>query len=787
LLGEDRVQDKKMVQIKEHRWDFLAIGFLTLVGFLFFGKVILGGKSLMGWDFVEQFYPWKKFIYDSVWSNGSVPFWNPYLFSGIPFVGNIQASMFYPLGLLYYLLPPEFAYGYSTALHCFLGSIFMYVLMRGLSVSLAGSLISALIFSFNGYFMGHLYAGHLSFVQSYVWIPLILHLMHRFIQRAQMKYAIGAGLMLGLQILGGFPQIAFYTILSCLLFLLFHGLTLLRGGAYTGALRVGIGLTLILCVGFALAAVQVLPTLEFTRLSTRAGGVDYAFATFDSLNPKEILGFLIPDIFGNPVDGTYWRSPQSWHFWESCGYAGILPLFLIFIKTRHGSLRSLRIFFIVLILLALFLAFGKYNPLYPLIYRLPGFNSFRVPSQIIFLYVFGIAVLSGIGFHNLQQKEWHFSRVGAVFLTLAGSLLMAITIGLAVSPFSFFFQLFKNLSEGPVTHANMSMLYGRITFSIYTGTLLFFCSLLFILSHGRQKLTPWILTVVASALILTDLYLFGGQFIRPHELTTPSRKEDILELLNRRPDQGRIVTKSDLFLTNDGLLHKFPSVLGYDPLILRRYVNYVQSSQNERHDDHVVNLANLDDPRAKLMKLLNVKRMVVGERILELDKDVNYLTIVKEAVTKSDDEALDFMQSDAFDPGKMVILGQDYVYKNTPSQVDFGPLMASGSVLTYDNERITIQASTNQPAYLVLSEIFYPGWQATVDGRTVPILRGNYLFRVIPLERGEHQVHLRFVSWPFRIGVLISLLTLSGSLYFFFRKSKGTALREIGRKGKHRE
>lgn len=756
-----------MEQIKKYRWEFLAISFLTLVAFLFFGRVILSGRSLLGLDFVQQFYPWKKFIYDQIRLHGSIPFWNPYLFSGIPFIANIQASMFYPLGVLYFLVPPDLAYGYSTVLHCILGSLFMYIFMRGISVSSSGSLISALIFSFNGYFMGHLYAGHLSFVQSYVWIPLLFHLLHRFILKIRMKYAIATGLILGVQILGGFPQITFYTILVCLLFLAFHEIILLRGHAYTDALRIGTGFGLLLCIGFALAAVQILPTMEFNGLSTRAGGISYSFATYDSLNPLDMFAFIVPEIFGNPIDQSYWRSLEFWHFWESCGYVGMFPLFLLFIKARNSSLNRLRVFFILMIVISLSLALGKHNPLYPLIYQLPGFDRFRIPSQIIFLYVFSIAVLSGIGFHSMEKKDWWFSGGFVFFLVFIGSLLLLFTLSLHFAPFDFFFQLFKKFAEGPVTHAQMGKLYGRMTFSIYTSTLLFFCALLFIMAHKKRKFASWVLKVTVLV-ILTDLYLFGAQFVRPYEFATSSRKEDILALLNRSPDQGRIVTKSNLFLPNDGLLYKFHSVMGYDPLILRRYVNYVQSSQGEKQNDHVVNLANLNDPSAKLIELLNVKQVVMSERVMETDNPVNYLTIVTEAAIKRDYEVLDFMQSENFDPKKMVVLEQKFGLEPI-SQGEGSGFLASGSVLNYDNESIRIQASTNQPAYLVVSEIFYPGWQATVDGKKVGILRGNYLFRVMPLEKGDHEVHLYFVSWPFRIGVVVSLITLTISIWFIMR------------------
>ena len=221
-----------MMPIRIKKWELLSVGILIGLVLLWFGKIILSGKVLFGMDVVLQFYPWKKFIFDHLWSNGSLPFWNPYLFSGIPFVTNIQASMFYPLGFLYYVLPPESAYTYSTILHCILGSVFMYAFMRTVPVSPAGSILSAVIFIFNGFFMGHLYAGHLTFVQTYIWIPIIFLFLYRFIQTNDYKNAVISGLLLGIQILGGFPQIAFYTILGVLLFGLYKSLYFLNNQCF---------------------------------------------------------------------------------------------------------------------------------------------------------------------------------------------------------------------------------------------------------------------------------------------------------------------------------------------------------------------------------------------------------------------------------------------------------------------------------------------------------------------------------------------------------------------------
>ena len=741
------------------------IGLLILSVLAVFSKIIFTGNSLFGMDFVLQFYPWKKFIFDHLRSNGSLPFWNPYLFSGVPFVTNLQASMFYPLGFLYYLFPPESAYVYSTILHCILGIVFMYAFMRTISISRGGSVVSAFVFAFNGFFMGHIYAGHLSFVQNYIWIPILYLFLYRFVRTRHFREAVIAGLFLGIQILGGFPQIAFYSILGILFFGLFYGIPDIAVAKKKEGFKVCLGLIVILCVGFALAAVQILPSMEFTRLSTRGGGVDYAFATYESLHPKEMLAFLLPNIFGNVVDQTYWRSQEIWHFWESCGYVGILPLFLVFVKEEDYNIRRLRIFFLLLIAISLFLALGKYNPVYPLIYKLPGFKSFRIPAQIIYLYVFGMAVVSGIGMNRILKGGWHTNRAFTPFISLIGLACLFLVIGLNLFPYDLFFQLFRHFAEGPVAPANMGALYGRISASIYQSALFFLSILLLYFLFYRRKIHAWVPQLLFPVIILLDLYLFGAGFIKPYQFNTSPEKKKVVEDIIGSPSEGRIVTLGEMFITNDGLQYGFPSILGYDPLIIRRYVHYILSSQNHKPIDHVVKLGRIDRPESKLLKLLNLKRAVYNTGIVGLHNEIPYAHIVYQAVIKPTDKVLPFMNSAEFDPKSMVVFEPRYqsaLFTQTRERVPEG----SCEIQEYQDENIRLRVSTNSPGYLILSEIYYPGWKATVDGEKTAILQGDFLLRVIPLGKGEHDVTLSYSSFPFRIGVIISLISLIGSLGF---------------------
>ena len=753
---------KSKIQFLELTLVFMLVLFVLLL----YAEVLLSGKCLYGSDFVAQFYPWKRLLYDSLQNSGSLPFWNPYLFSGSPFVTNIQASMFYPLGFLYYIAPPETAYVYSTLLHFVLGSIFMYLFMRSLHVHPVSGFFGSVVFTFNGYFMGHLYAGHLSFVQNYIWIPLIFLFLNRLIVKASFPNALAAGLLLGIQILGGFPQLAFYTILASSLFVLFGVVYHLRGVQNISPIKLGGGWLLFVLAGFSLSAVQVLPTFEFTTLSTRGGGIGYAMATYESLHPKELLAFLIPEIFGNPVDGTYWPSQESWHFWESCGYVGILPLLLLFVKAKNEGGKRVEVFFFFLAALSLFLALGKYNPIYPLIYRLPGFNSFRIPAQIIFLYSFSLAVLSGIGLDRISAGQWSFRRGFVPFALFVGGILAVAAVGVHFFPYRFFFLLFQHLSEGPVTHADLSLLYCRVSVSVNRAALFFFLPLFLLWAVKARRLRTGFFGVIACAMLFFDLYLFGAQFVRSYEFVTPVEKKQLLDRLPKTPVDGRVVTMDAEFGTNDGLMYRFPSIQGYDPLILKTYADFVLSSQGFPPDDHVVNMGWIANPKAKLIELLHVKHIVFSGQVRTVEEGMPYAYFVEQAIFNDRHDILSYMKSDAFIPEKAVMLEGEPRPGKIQGVQTYEPLTASYRLLSYGHEEIRLEASLNRPAYLVLSEIFYPGWYASVNGRKAEILRGNYTFRVIPLEAGEHEVRLYFVSWPFRIGAVVSLLALGLSFCF---------------------
>jgi hypothetical protein len=126
--------------------------------------------------------------------------------------------------------------------------------------------------------------------------------------------------------------------------------------------------------------------------------------------------------------------------------------------------------------------------------------------------------------------------------------------------------------------------------------------------------------------------------------------------------------------------------------------------------------------------------------------------------------ALEAMVAPDFDPEREVVLlegeGQDAIpAREGSSPLDPASFAANVEVTRYDPLWVVIEAEANQPGFLVLSDLYYPGWTATVDGEAVPIYEANAAVRAVPLDEGTHIVEFRFRPKPLLYGAVISVVS----------------------------
>jgi hypothetical protein len=374
----------------------LALAVLTL---LFFWKIALTNRVLAGLDVFSYFYPYRDFAAEALRA-GSLPLWNPYLFMGAPLLANSQAAVLYPLHWLFLWLSPPKQVAWSIVLHIWLAGAGTYLLARWvLRLRPLAAFVSAAVFAFGGFLGAQV--EHLNQLNASAWLPWLLLCLEGALGQGRGRWLalLCGGAIVALSLLAGHTQAAYIVLFAAGLYALLRGWKDLRAKKILYGLR-GIGVLAAMAVmGVLLASGQLLPTQELSRLSVRSGGLPYEEAASFSLKPGLVFKAFLPPLF--------WTPPFS----EYIAYVGSLGLALavmgawaVLRRKRPGGVA------LVLALIGLFLAFGAYNPVYYLLYKLvPGFALFRAPARWLLLYSFGAALLAGIGFEALP-KLWRTAR-----------------------------------------------------------------------------------------------------------------------------------------------------------------------------------------------------------------------------------------------------------------------------------------------------------------------------------------------------------------------------------------
>ncbi|MFN8534313.1 MAG: YfhO family protein [Dehalococcoidia bacterium] len=384
----------------------------TIAGFW---QIALTGRIMAGYDLITYFYPYREAV-NAALRNGRIPLWNPEIFLGVPMAANIQTAVLYPPTWLTVGLPAPQAITVHTLLHVFLAGIGMYAFCRA-SVGLdrLGALVGGLVFMLSGFFSGQ--TGHPNQLAASAWIPIVFVLFEQACRRRSFPLVVAAGLALAAQFLAGHTQETYLTLVALGMFcafqlllgtkralvmglpspagwrahLLLAGRMLSRWAAEISFVTLAFGV--MLTVGVGLAAAQLVPTLELSGESIRAGGLSFKEVTSFSLRPWELLRALMPGYLENP-------------FSEYLAYVGILPLGLALVALGVRVRNPYTLFFFGMAILALFMALGNFNPFYEYVYRYwPGITLFRVPARWLFLYTFAVATLAAIGASAFTQQS----------------------------------------------------------------------------------------------------------------------------------------------------------------------------------------------------------------------------------------------------------------------------------------------------------------------------------------------------------------------------------------------
>lgn len=327
--------------------------------------------------------------------HGTLPFWNPYSFGGMPLMATLQGGVFFPGNLPFLWLPPAAAMDAAVLLAYWITGIGVFAFMRALELRSGAAFAAAIAATFSGFWVGHL--EHLAVIQVAALLPWLLWAIERFRRTLATRFAIAAMAVLTLQIFAGHPQTLVFGLLLAVPYALFRGagLRVGEGGLYFRQLGCALAL------GFGLALLQLVPAFELLLHSQRQA-MPYDALVATALSPKQLLSLLFPFLFGAPPSAwfptPYWGGGQ----WpdELCGYAGLATLMLA-VCALFGRHKGQARFWAAVAAIAALLALGGATPLYHVWAQLPLLKIMRVPGRHLMELDLALAVLAGLGFEHL--------------------------------------------------------------------------------------------------------------------------------------------------------------------------------------------------------------------------------------------------------------------------------------------------------------------------------------------------------------------------------------------------
>jgi hypothetical protein len=731
----------------------MAAGSVVLCSpFLIGQRVLYWGTPLL------QFLPWRAYAL-SVLRQGRLPLWNPLLGMGAPLLANYQSALVYPPHLLLLVVDPAWGFGLLLMLHLVWAGVGMALLARRLGIDRLGQCIAGLAFGLSGYLVAR--SGFFSINATAAWLPWIILAADRMAAalpespdwRARIRACIPLAVVLAFQWTAGHAQTAWYSLV------LLSAWVIWRSFASRGWRRPLINMTGLAAAGvsaFALAAPQLLPTLEYLAQSYRAETLDPAMALTYSFWPWRFLGLLAPSLFGSPASGDYWGYG---YFWEDAIYIGVLPLLLALFALarairRRGLHGGLTVFLAGVGAVAIVLALGDHTPVFPWLFRnVPTFGLFQAPSRWMLLFVFGLALLAGAGataWAKVEGRALYWSRLGTAGAgAVAGAAWVARLVLPGVEP-----TLIRATS--------------------IAGVWLFLAGVLVLLR--REQASAWwtaaVAVVVTADVVIagiglnpvaaSDLYrgrsLLADSVDDGHRAYFPADLEQEVKFdwafqFDRFDtlEDWRFVRESGL--PNVTLLDSIPSASNFDPLQPERWVEWMKM------------LGQAGDPEP-LLRLMDVGWLAVSSPSHDVPVEYRRLSggarvrLVPEArVVESAEAAMAAVSDRGFDPEAVVIL---------EAEAGGGPVPASGGggtavvVPSEDPNRVTIDIDADGPSWLLLSDVWYPGWEARLDGEATVIWRADYLFRAVPVPSGEHLVEFSYRPLSFVVGLILAVAAVLG-------------------------
>jgi hypothetical protein len=755
----------------------------------------LGSNREQG-DAVNKFQPSLQY------TRGELPgvsLWDPHVLGGRPYVADPQAMIWSPFSLPAYVLPFWKSLAVIAALKLFVAALGAFLLGRTLGMRFTGALMTGLVFGFSLWSVRWVSWNTMAIWSFLPWLCLLSELTVR--RPGALPWA-GLALATGLQWLGGHPSSSFQMLAAVGLF--WTGRVLLDGELRKRFVPRLLALGSALGVGTALAAVSLIPFVELLTNSADVGARAGASEVLFRQPPKYLLGLFLYDFWGAGRTSYEFAATNQEHAY----YVAALPLMLAAAALVLRPRRE-RVAVVLAGAAGLAIATGQ-PPLFDLLTSLPGFEAAN-NSRFGVIAIVCLAVLAGWGFDDLTGGRIARRKRELVIALAAG--LVALPVLIAAAGGNLKLDLLgRSLRAAwlfdPPSVALLGTPEGPYVVklaSVLEWLLPALLALALIVSLLQRRLRPATFLVLGLVLVALDLVKAGAGYnpsIRTEHAEQPATPA-IRYLQDRNP--ARFV----------GLEPLAPASLSppLPPNLALRYGLYDARGDvipgEERYTElwrrvigrnrscysFFCTVAAVAEPRTfRALGLLGVENMLQSRR----DDPLPGLELAyagPDARIYRNPAAL----PRAFVAGSQVVAPDAAAQLAIVTSAGFRPLASAvteepipgvpvagadaraageATIERYGNDAVSVATRGSRPGLLVLTDAWYPGWKAEVDGREARVHRVDYVLRGVRVRAGEHRVELRYEPSSWRAGWIVSLTALAligGVAVVGWRRRRGSA------------
>ncbi len=766
---------------RSHPWREIAIHALLscAIVVLLFPAVVLHGELAIPWSTLYHFSPWSAYAPDGVtpslntsaveslqqtfaWyavaqqalSAGEWPLWNPRQFCGIPLLANGQSSVFYPPRVVHAFVDGWRATSLFILLRVWLCSMTAYLCARGIGFGITASRCMGLAWMLCMLNMVWVYW---PVPDTCAWVPILLLGAERVLQARYRQgffaLAFGGAMIL----LAGHPETAFTFALGVgVYFSVRLGLERRTGRGLMIPLAVAAGAWI---PALLISAVQLLPLVEYIANSYTYQSRSGSPHSVHKLLFTGLVCFFVPRFFGANVDENLWgikEEASASNLGQAVGntnhvsfvYVGIAmwiaATFVIPWCRRDSVVRNRTIAIAVTGLVGLLLALE--HPLLGFVHRLPLMSSIVRTYHANFL-LFGLIVLGAQGVDLIDRRGFT-----ARDLRVPAMVMSAIAAFVA---FTWYLQR-STIAEAGVGD------YVTVQIAIALAAGVTACCALFLLKRPQTRRVGGILLVLA---LCVDL-IAASRGIR--STATLAEIENRPELFDRMHE----VDPNDRFsLITAGIMPGLAQVYGIDilqgyeaivPDRFRRFVvnsgdywGKMEATTGTRY--WVFKDGTLPDETEKYRRVADADGYIIYENKEAFSR--TYLVGAVE-VCASAEAVFERMADPDFDPTTSVLT--EAMVVGAPDVP--GTNVGEARITERSGNRVSIEVDAARDCALVLTDTYYPGWHAAVDGAPVPLFPANYAYRGVLIPEGRHSVTFEYAPNSFRVGLAISIVTALGSL-----------------------